>query len=260
MNRPHPLRAGLLLLTLVTSSLSAQEFDWYARGPYRADVPRPEALLGYGLGMRHTMYHQQQQLFDRLIAAAPDRVRTEVIGTTEEGRVMRLLIISAPENLSRIDQIRSDLAALADPRRTTTAAAQAIAERSPAIAMLSHSVHGNEPAGFEASMMTAYQLVASDEPATLHILRNVVTIINPSMNPDGHERMAAWNNSVAVGTDEPAAMEQSEPWTIQGRYNHYRFDMNRDLLAWSQPETRAVADAVVRWHPQVFVDLHSTTA
>jgi hypothetical protein len=206
------------------------------------------------------MYHQQQQLFDRLIAAAPDRVRTEVIGTTEEGRVMRLLIISAPENLSRIDQIRSDLAALADPRRTTTAAAQAIAERSPAIAMLSHSVHGNEPAGFEASMMTAYQLVASDEPATLHILRNVVTIINPSMNPDGHERMAAWNNSVAVGTDEPAAMEQSEPWTIQGRYNHYRFDMNRDLLAWSQPETRAVADAVVRWHPQVFVDLHSTTA
>ncbi len=260
MHRTHAFHTALLLLSFVTSPLIAQEFDWYTRGPYRADVPRPEVLLGYDLGARHTMYHQQQQLLDRLIAAAPDRVRTEVIGTTQEGRVMRLLIISAPENLARIDQIRGDLAALADPRRTVAAEAQAIAERSPAIAMLSHSVHGNEPAGFEASMMTAYQLLASDEPATLEILRNVVTILNPSMNPDGHERMAAWNNSVAVGTDEPAALEQSEPWTIQGRYNHYRFDMNRDLLAWSQPETRAVADAVVRWHPQVFVDLHSTTA
>jgi hypothetical protein len=109
-------------------------------------------------------------------------------------------------------------------------------------------------------MMTAYQLLASDEPATGEILRNVITILNPTMNPDGHERFAAWNNSVAVGADEPAAMEQSEPWSIMGRGNHYRFDMNRDVLAFSQLETRAVAAAVLRWHPQVFVDLHSTTS
>jgi hypothetical protein len=36
--------------------------------------------------------------------------------------------------------------------------------------------------------------------------------------------------------------------------------MNRDVLAFSQLETRAVAAAVLRWHPQVFVDLHSTTS
>ena len=72
--------------------------------------------------------------------------------------------------------------------------------RTPAVAVLSHSIHGNEPAGFEAAMQTAYQLLASDEPATLEILRNVVTILNPSQNPDGHERFAAWNNSVAVPT------------------------------------------------------------
>jgi len=36
--------------------------------------------------------------------------------------------------------------------------------------------------------------------------------------------------------------------------------MNRDLLAQSQPEVRAMMDGILRWHPQVFVDHHSTTS
>jgi hypothetical protein len=121
---------------------------------------------------------------------------------------MRVLIISSPENLARLEEIRGDLARLADPRQTSAAQPAEIARRTPAVAILSHSIHGNEPAGFEAAMQTAYQLLASDEPATLEILRNVITIINPSQNPDGHERFAAWNNSVAVPSDEPGALEQ----------------------------------------------------
>jgi hypothetical protein len=206
------------------------------------------------------MYHQQQQVLDQLIAAAPDRVRTEVIGKTAEGKTMRLLIISAPENLSRLEEIRADLARVADPRRTSPAEARAIAERTPVTALLTHSVHGNEPAGFESAMQTVYQLLASEEPATLEVLKNVVALISPSQNPDGHERFAAWYNSVAVGTDEPAALEQTEPWAIWGRYNHYRFDMNRDLLAQSQDESKALGAVYVRWRPQVVVDLHSTTS
>ena len=251
----------LTVLLLVPTILRAQEFDFYSRGPYRPAVPRPESLLGYRVGSQHTMYHQQQQVLDRLIAAAPDRVRTEVIGKTAEGKVMRLLIISAPENLTRLEEIRADLATAGRPApdlgRPTPAA---IAERTPVTALLTHSVHGNEPAGFEAAMQTTYQLLASDEPATLEILKNVVVLINPSQNPDGHERFAAWYNSVAVGTDEPAALEQTEPWAIWGRYNHYRFDMNRDLLAQSQEESQALAAVYVRWRPQVVADLHSTTS
>lgn len=250
----------LFSMVVLAAPASAQEtFDWYGRGPYRPQVPRPDSLLGHSPGSRHTMYHEQQRVFDAMIAAAPDRVRTEVIGTTAEGKVMRVLIISSPENLERLDDIRTELQALGDPRVTDAAGAAQIATRIPAVALLSHSIHGNEPGGFEASMQTVYQLLASDEPATLEILRNVVTIINPSQNPDGHERFAAWNNSVAVATDEPAAMEQSEPWSIQGRTNHYRFDMNRDFLAQSQNETRALLSVMTRWNPQLVVDLHSTT-
>ena len=252
---------ALLCTVFLTLPLpaAAQDFDFYARGPYRPAVPRPEAILGYRVGSQHTMYHQQQAVLDAMIAAAPDRARTEVIGRTVEGKVMRLVVISAPENIARLDEIRADLARLTDPRKTTPDEAKAIAQRTPVTVLLTHSVHGNEPAGFECAMQTVYQLLASDEPATLDVLRHAVVLINPSQNPDGHERFAAWSNSVAVVTDEPAAVEQTEPWSIWGRYGHYRFDMNRDLLAQSQNESKALAGVYIRWRPQVIADLHSTT-
>lgn len=162
------------LLLLLSTQLAAQQFDFYARGPYRPAVPRPESLLGYRVGSQQTMYHQQQQVLDRMIQAAPDRVRTEVIGRTAEGRVMRLLIISAPENLARLDEIRGNLAALADPRRTAASQVSGLVDHTPAIVLLNHSVHGNEPAGFETVMQTAYQLLASEEPATLDILKTKI--------------------------------------------------------------------------------------
>ncbi len=254
----------LLVASLVAAPLSAQgrypAYDFGAFPPYRAAVPNPERLLGHPIGSRHTMYHEQRAVLDAMIAAGGDRVRTEVTGRTAEGKEMRVLIISSPANIARLDAIRADLARLADPRAMTKAQAAELAKTTPALAILSHSIHGNEPAGFEASMMTAYTLLASESPQVKAILDNTVTIINPSQNPDGHERFAAWSNSVAIGSEEPAALEAGEPWSIQGRFNHYRFDMNRDLIALSQAETKATAGLVRRWHPQVFVDLHSTTA
>jgi zinc carboxypeptidase len=249
----------LCVLALAPLTVRAQEFDFYARGPYRPAVPRPEALTGYAAGAQHTMYAVMQRYLDTLLATAPERVRVERWGETAEHRPIRALIISDPANLARIDQIRADIAELTDPRKASAARAAEIAGKDPAIALFQYSVHGDEPAGFEAGMQVAYQLLASDEPATLEILKNVVLVLNPSANPDGHERFAAWYNSVAVGADEPSAFEQREPWSVTGRYNHFRFDMNRDLLAQSQPEVRAMMDGVLRWHPQVFVDHHSTT-
>ena len=32
------------------------------RGPYRADVPKPEAILGYSLGTRETTYWEQDRV------------------------------------------------------------------------------------------------------------------------------------------------------------------------------------------------------
>ena len=260
----RPLLTLLVWGSLVcppAGSLAAQEpFDFYSRGPYRPAVPRPEAITGYAAGEQQTMYAVMQHYLDTLVATASDRVRIETWGRTTEYRPIRALIISDPANLAKLDQVRAGMAELADPRKTSAARAATIAAQSPAVAVFQYSVHGDEPAGFEAAMQVAYQLAASDEPQTLEILKSVVVVLNPSANPDGHERFAAWYNSVGIGADHPWSFEHNEPWSITGRYSHYRFDMNRDLLAQSQPEVRAMMDGVLRWRPQVFVDHHSTTA
>src|SRR2546422_200507 len=257
----NTMRPVLCLLIVLVSPLAAQEpFDFYARGPYRPAVPRPEAITGYAAGDQHTMYAVMQHYLDTLVATASDRVRTEPWGRTPEYRPIRALIIPARATLAKLDQIRAGLAELTDPRKTSAARAAAIAAQSPAVAVFQYSVHGDEPAGFEAALQVAYQLAASDEPQTLEILKSVVLVLNPSANPDGHERFAAWYNSVAVGADHPQAFEQGEPWSITGRYSHYRFDMNRDLLAQSQSEVGGMREGILRGRPRVFVDHPSTTS
>ncbi|HEY0777819.1 MAG TPA: M14 family zinc carboxypeptidase, partial [Gemmatirosa sp.] len=272
---PGPLAAALLLAVSAvpaaaqpllpaardTAARDDRRFEFTARGPYRPDVPRPEALLGYPLGARNTQYGEQERVLLAIAGAARDRVRVEELGASHEGRRMRLFVVSAPENVARLDAIRADLGRLADPRTLATGTAgtgeaEAIARRTPAVVWISESVHGNESPGFESGMQLLYQLAASTEPATLAALRNTVVVINPSSNPDGHERFAVWYNS--VGRSDPAndAYEHREPWSIQGRFNHYRFDMNRDVIASTQPEVQAIMAGMLRWHPQVTVDQH----
>ncbi|MEO7646610.1 MAG: M14 family zinc carboxypeptidase, partial [Gemmatimonadaceae bacterium] len=137
--------------------------------------------------------------------------------------------------------------------------ASALIERTPAVVWINESVHGNEAPGFENAMQTLYQLAASEDPATVSALRNTLVILNPSANPDGHERFAVWYNSVHVGAPESFALEHSEPWSIQGRYNHYRFDMNRDVMTTTQIEVQALVRAMNRWHPMVAIDQHGQT-
>ena len=75
----------LACLLFVPSLLAAQEFDFYCRGPYRTQVPGRDAAGVAGFADRRCTT-EQQQLLDRLIEAAPDRVRTEIIGRTTRGR------------------------------------------------------------------------------------------------------------------------------------------------------------------------------
>lgn len=252
----------LLLLVVSTTAQTREEtpFDFYTRGPYRESVPRPQSILRYDVGDFHTNYAQMERVVERIAQAAPDRVRVTDIGETNEHRMMHVLTISAPENMRRLEEIKANVARLADPRLTTPAEAQTIADATPVVVWLNYTIHGNESASFETMMQVVYQLAASDEPATLDILRNCVVLINVCANPDGHERFVTWYNSVGVGSADPAAGEHREPWSVYGRVNRYRFDLNRDNLVSSQVETRNVQRAYLQWHPQVFVDHHGQTS
>src|SRR5690606_36097004 len=139
-------------------------------------------------GTFHTTYAQMESVVNAIAKAAPDRVRVFDIGETNEHRMQHIVAISSPENLASLDRIKADNARLTDPRTTSRTEANAIAEKNPAFVWLAYTIHGNESASFEAMMQVMYQLAASEEPATLDILKNCVTLIITGENPDGHER------------------------------------------------------------------------
>jgi hypothetical protein len=258
--RPHAALALLLLLAALCPAAAAQgsgeRFDFYTRGPYRRQVPRPQSLLRYDVGDFHTNYAMMERVITAIATAAPDRVRVFDIGLTNEYRMQHVVAVSAPENIARLDEIRANLKRLSDPRTLSTEEARRLTSTTPVALWLQYTIHGNESASFEAMMQVLYQLAASDEPATLDILKNSVALINVCANPDGHERFVTWYNSFGVGDPEPSAAEHDEPWSVYGRVNRYRFDLNRDNIATSQIETRNMQRAFLEWNPQVAVDHH----
>ncbi len=242
--------------TQISFGQEEEKFDFYTRGEYRAEVPRPQSILRFDVGEQHTTYAQMEQVINAIEKTASDRVKIYDIGLTNENRMQHIVAISSPENMARIEQIRANVAKLTDPRTTTASEAAQIAQNTPAIAWMAYTIHGNESASFETMMQVVYQLASSNEPQTLDILKNTVVLIITGENPDGHERFATWYNSVAVGDPNRAAIEHREPWSIYGRLNHYRFDLNRDNIATTQKETRNMQKAFLEWNPQVAVDHH----
>lgn len=250
------LATFLAVNCLTVSTQTEEKFDFYTRGEYRPNVPTPQSILRYDVGDHHTTYAQMEQVINAIASAAPDRVKIIPIGTTNEHRMQYLIAISAPENMARLDEIKAQNGRLVDPRRTSVSEAAAIAQNNPAIAWMAYTIHGNESSSFEAFMQVVYQLAASNEPATLDILKNTVVLVLAGENPDGHERFATWYNSVAVGDPNRNAIEHREPWAIWGRVNHYRFNLNRDTLAFTQKESRNMQKAYMEWNPQLAVDHH----
>jgi hypothetical protein len=51
------------------------KFDFYNRGEYRANVPKPQSILRFDVGDHHTTYAQMEQVIEAIAKTAPDRVK-----------------------------------------------------------------------------------------------------------------------------------------------------------------------------------------
>ncbi len=215
---------------------------------YDPAIPTPEEVLGWTPGTWHVRPEQITRYFEAL-AAASDRVRLEVYGHTHEQRPLLLATISTPENLARVEELR---AAHVDAARSGERADDA-----PLVVWMGYSVHGNEPSGANASLVVAYHLAAARDPALEETLSRTVVLMDPVINPDGLGRFAHWANTykgkqlVAEGWHK----EHTEAWPY-GRTNHYWFDLNRDWLLLTHPESRGRIAAYHRWKPHLLTDHH----
>ncbi len=237
----------LMAVILMAGGAHAQSF---LQAEFDPEIPTLEETIGHVPGTRITSPDETLAYLRALAKAAPDRMRIVEYAKSWEGRTLVYVVLSAPENMARMDAIQADLATIAAGRAGNGAAMP--------VTWLTYGVHGNEISSTDASLMMAYHLLAAQNDARAQqIMRDTIVVLDPMQNPDGRARFVNHFRG-AVGI-EPAgdrqAAEHDETWP-SGRVNHYMFDLNRDWFTLSQPETRGKVAAIRQWNPVVVVDVH----
>ncbi|MEO8679459.1 MAG: M14 family metallopeptidase [Vicinamibacterales bacterium] len=216
-----------------------------------SSIHTPEQFFGFRMGAdRELADWAALQRYVETVAAASDRVEITDAGRSTEGRRLVAVIVTAPDNLARLEEIRATAMRLSDPRTLDADAAAALVDRQPVIVAIGMSVHASEIGATQAAPELLYRLATSQDPDVLRVLREVVLIFFPSLNPDGHVLTVDWYRQWK-GTE----YEGSE---LPGLYHRYAgHDLNRDAFMLNMAETRAMADFFYRrWRPQVFLAMH----
>lgn len=254
----NKLFLGAFVCLLSLPGWAQPDFEFWPNAEYDPSIPSIEDVLGYSPGEKITWHRDAIKYFEALAEAVPDRVVIQEYARSWQNRELIYVAISTAENIAKLDAVKQGMQNLADPRSTNDATAANIIADQPAITWLSYGVHGNEISSTDASMLTAYHLLASTSDSRVaEIMQNSVVIIDPMQNPDGRDRfihqfMTA--EGLTPDSDRNSA-EHDEPWP-GGRTNHYLFDMNRDWFIQTQPETQGRTKAMLEWYPVAYVDAH----
>lgn len=214
---------ALLAILVAPVTLLAPEL---ARGPARAqvsDLGRP-LVPPPGLASADQLVAQA-----RALDLASDRVSAEVLATSPGGHEIVLLTLTAPESAAqaaRQEELRTRI--VDDPAGARADPALARDYRLPVL--VTANVHGDEYEGSDAALRLAQEWARSADPWVQEVLERTRVHLLLSVNPDG--RTAGTRRSTAG------------------------FDLNRDLITTTQPETVALRDAIVRLQPVMVLDLH----
>ncbi len=220
---------------------------------YNTSIPKPEEIIGHQIGTRHTRTDQVVNYFEAL-AARSNRIVLTDHAQTHEGRRLIHAIVTHPDNHKNLEAIRQANLKLSDePNKVSDKDLNG----NPLVAYLGFSIHGDEASGTEASLLVLYHLAAGHGKQIDDVLKNTVLIIDPMFNPDGRDRFVNWvnGNRGAVPTADVQDREHNQPWP-RGRTNHYLFDMNRDWMPVTQPESEGRIKLFHHWRPQFLLDAH----
>ena len=219
-----------------------------------AEVPTPQQVLGFEAcaDYRLATYEQITRYFRELDTASP-RMQMSGIGRTTEGRQMQLAVISSEENLKSFNLVRYQEIArrLARAKDLTDEEARQLSYNGKAVVWVDYGIHTTENASQQAAMMFAHRLVSDNSPEFKHIRDNVITLVVPSMNPDGNSMIANWYRE-----------HRGQRWelSLPELYQHYAgHDNNRDWYMFNLRESRNIAKQLYEeWTPQVIHNNHQS--
>jgi hypothetical protein len=238
-------RAGLALVLgaalLSPSGATAQE-----------PLPTPESVIGWVpcADYRLATYERTTEYL-RALDAASDRMQMVDIGTTTEGRRQVMAIISSAENLKDVEKYKEIAARMARAEGVSEEEARELSVDGKAIAWVDFGIHTTEVAPHQLAPQFTYDLVNSEAADIQRIRDNVITIVVPSINPDGQTQLADWYSA-----------NRGEAWEMRlpELYQHYAgHDNNRDWYMFNLDESRNISNQLFHeWYPQVMHNAHQT--
>jgi len=220
--------------------------------PASSTVPTPEKILGHIVGAPDFLTYSKDiyHYYDELAKASP-RVKVFRVGKSEEGRDFLLIAVSDEANIAQLDHLREITAKLADPRKISDAEAQQLIATGKPFYWASGSIHSPESGSPEMLMELAYRLAVEDTPMIQNVRKNIVFLITPTVEVDGHDRMVDWANYRKAFPDKP------QPDLVY--WGHYvQHDNNRDSIAMGLRLSQVMMKDFLDWHPQVLHDLHES--
>ena len=262
MNKLYPLillvsinvyTSSLLSPTILSSDLYKQSI---LTGNYENKIDNPSKFLDFDYGDRVASTEQITNAITKW-SQQSNKLKLVEYGRSHENRPLYAIYISSEKNIQKLDEIKKDIDELSDARYINDIKARQLIDNLPAGAWMAYSIHGNETSGADAAMGLIYHLIASKDKEIVNMLSEMVIIIDPIMNPDGRDRFSKsleQYRGSAPNFDDQSLLHAGD-WPY-GRTNHYYFDLNRDWIYLTQPETQGRVALINQWRPQILVDAH----
>lgn len=234
---PLPLRALAFALPALVSPAQS--------------LPTPSQFLGFEVGSdRQLADYPQICSYFRALEKGSKRIQVESLGKTTLGKDLLMAVISSEGNLRARAKHQAIARKLADPRGLSPAQIEALAQEGRSILLVTCSIHSSEIGASQMALEWAHALVTAKDPETLRRLEEVILLLVPSLNPDGHQMEVEWYRKQLGTPFEGGRM----PWLYHWFVGH---DNNRDWVNLTQKESQHLNRAVYRdWNPQIWLDEH----
>jgi len=220
--------------------------------PASDSVPSPDKVIGYVVGTPNKLtYTKDIHRYMRELARTSPRVRTWVMGQSEEGREMLLVAVADEATIAKLDRYRDITSRLADPRGLGEQEAQSLITEGKAIYWASGSIHSPETGSPEMLMELAYRLAVDESPLIQEIRKNSIVLITPASEVDGRDKQVDVYNYRKANPDK-----QAPGLLYWGKYVAH--DNNRDGMSMALALTRHMMKTFLDWHPTVLHDLHES--
>ena len=115
-----------------------------------------------------------------------------------------------------------------------------------AVLLINNGIHAGEPAGIEASLKFADDVLRNKDGMD-SVFENLVVVIVPAYNIGGLLNRSAYHRA-----------NQTTPYETGFRGNASNLDLNRDFTRCDSENARSFTRIFHEWDPDVFVDTHTT--